>query len=166
MTDSKAPRNVVMSDFLAVKSTFASETRNSIMNSLILLSRYYDSTLIRLIKSKNNSNEISGNYMIHILIFNTLSYLPKTLPACTTIINTVILHGWCVGECWGDAGHDTSILADVQICSLLLFRSLATRCRYEGENIVSSKNIKRDIILTVPYRKNKEERSKYYYSIS
>lgn len=67
-------------------------------------------------------------------------YLPKTLPPCTTIIKTVILHGWCVGECWGDAGHDISMLADVLICSLLLLRSLVIRCRYEGENIVSSEN--------------------------
>lgn len=32
------------------------------------------------------------------------------------------------------------MLADVEICNLLLLRSLAIRCRYEGENIVSSIN--------------------------
>jgi len=80
------------------------------------------------------------------------SLLPKTLPPCTTIIKTVILHGWCVGECWGDAGHDMSMLADVLICNLLLLRSLVIRCRYEGENIVSSENVP---IITVHVKRIK-----------
>lgn len=67
--------------------------------------------------------------------------LPSTLPACITIRRTVVLHGWWVGECWGEAGYEASILAEVEICNLLLLRSLAIRCRYEDENIVSSKNI-------------------------
>lgn len=146
MTDSKAPRNVVMSDFFAVKSTLASATQKRNSKSICACNICND--LLNQFSSFDFAAKSIYAYIQKVTQRKFFIYyrirkdvLPKTLPPCTTIIRTVILHGWCVGECWGDAGHDTSMLADVVICNLLLLRSLTTRCRYEGENIVSSKNM-------------------------
>lgn len=49
-----------------------------------------------------------------------------------------------------------SMLADVLICNLLLLRSLVIRCRYEGENIVSSENRGSIPVVTVRVKKTKK----------
>lgn len=49
-----------------------------------------------------------------------------------------------------------SMLADVLICNLLLLRSLVIRCRYEGENIVSSENRENIPIITVHVKRIKK----------
>lgn len=55
-----------------------------------------------------------------------------------------------------------SMLADVLICNLLLLRSLVIRCRYEGENIVSSENKGTVPVVTIHVKKTKKNLNLFY----